>query len=393
MSEFQYYEFLAVDRPLDAAAQKALRSISSRARITARSFVNHYEWGDLKGDPNRFMEQWFDLHLYFANWGARRLMMRVPAQLLAEGDLDGFIGGVDWAGVRTFGEDVIVDLYYGGEGEEPLYWDDDGSGWLADLAPLRADVLSGDLRLFYLVWLSSVRDEADDGEADDADDEEADDQPAPDEALEPLPGIGPLTPALEAFAEFFCIDGDLLRAAAEAGPVAPPAPEGGLRAAIAGIGEPEKTELLLRVVDGDPHVAAELRRRFRPTAGSAPLRTAGDLRRRATEIGQARERAAAEAREAGRRREAEKKEQARRERIAALKARGDAVWDEVESEIARRNPTGYDRAASLLFDLEALAVEEGGEAFRRRLSSIRQRHASKGRFIERLAGLRGHGLL
>src|SRR5215469_14407379 len=32
------------------AAQDALRSTSSRARITATSFTNHYEWGDLKGD-------------------------------------------------------------------------------------------------------------------------------------------------------------------------------------------------------------------------------------------------------------------------------------------------------------------------------------------------------
>ena len=56
MSEYQYYEFQAIDRPLDQAAQEALRSISSRARITARSFINHYEWGDLKGDPRKFME-------------------------------------------------------------------------------------------------------------------------------------------------------------------------------------------------------------------------------------------------------------------------------------------------------------------------------------------------
>jgi hypothetical protein len=79
MSEYQYYEFQAIDRPLDRAAQEALRSISSRARITATSFTNHYEWGDLKGDPRKFMERWFDLHLYLANWSTRRLMLRVGA--------------------------------------------------------------------------------------------------------------------------------------------------------------------------------------------------------------------------------------------------------------------------------------------------------------------------
>lgn len=48
MSEYQYYEFQAVDRLLDEKARKQLRAISSRAHITASSFVNSYDWGDLK---------------------------------------------------------------------------------------------------------------------------------------------------------------------------------------------------------------------------------------------------------------------------------------------------------------------------------------------------------
>ena len=51
MGEFQYYEFQAIDRPLDREDQAALRALSTRARITAASFTNHYEWGDFKGDP------------------------------------------------------------------------------------------------------------------------------------------------------------------------------------------------------------------------------------------------------------------------------------------------------------------------------------------------------
>src|SRR3546814_15172345 len=78
MSEYQYYEFQAIDRPLDRAAQEALRSISSRARISATSFTNHYEWGDLKGDPCKLMEQWFALHLYLTNLGTLPPQMRLP---------------------------------------------------------------------------------------------------------------------------------------------------------------------------------------------------------------------------------------------------------------------------------------------------------------------------
>lgn len=45
MSEYQYYEFVAVDRPLTSVQQQELRALSTRARITSSSFVNDYQWG------------------------------------------------------------------------------------------------------------------------------------------------------------------------------------------------------------------------------------------------------------------------------------------------------------------------------------------------------------
>lgn len=52
MSEHHYYEFLAIDRPRDEAGQAAVRSLSTRASVTATSFVNEYHRGDFKGNPN-----------------------------------------------------------------------------------------------------------------------------------------------------------------------------------------------------------------------------------------------------------------------------------------------------------------------------------------------------
>lgn len=76
--------------------------------------------------------------------------------------------------------------------------------------------------------------------------------------------------------------------------------------------------------------------------------------------------------------------------LDALAQRGAAVWAEVETEIARRNAAGYDGAAVPLSDLRAIAAEEGTEAdFTRRLAAIRDRHARKQRFLERLNGLEG----
>jgi hypothetical protein len=60
MSEYQYYEFQAIDRPLTEKEMGELRSYSTRARITATSFVNDYSWGRFKGNPDAWMEKYFD---------------------------------------------------------------------------------------------------------------------------------------------------------------------------------------------------------------------------------------------------------------------------------------------------------------------------------------------
>jgi len=373
MSEYQYYEFLAIDRPLDRAALDALRSISSRAEISATSFTNHYEWGDLKGDPCKFMENWFDLHLYLANWGARRFMIRVPKAFVNQADIDLFLGEVDLVEVWAAGDHLIIDIHHHEDGGYDDW--DDGSGRLAALAPLRTDLLSGDLRLFYLLWLTAVRDEF-----------------VPDDEIEPLPGIGPLTGALQSFAEFFAIDGDLVEAAAELAADGAPLSGDELRDALADIPEREKAELLLRVVEGDIRVALELRRKVRKQKPApAPHRTAGTLRLRAKEIAEARERAEAERLEAELRRRAAEAEKVRRARLETLRQRGaSSVWRQIEQEIERRNTAGYDNAMSLLFDVQVLAIEEGTrDDFDRRLGSIRARHEKKGKFIERLSKLGG----
>ncbi|MCY4484244.1 MAG: hypothetical protein OXC12_15350 [Spirochaetaceae bacterium] len=376
MSEYQYYEFQAIDRPLSEADRQALRELSTRARITATSFTNEYHWGDFKGSPVRLMERWFDLHLYLANWGTRRLMIRLPQRLVARSHLDRFLRGVDLVRVRESGENLIVDVHSDDDATDyaDYSYEEDDTDCLAAIAPLRAAVLAGDWRLFYLLWLTAVQDERlDDGDA------------------EPLAGIGPLTGALKAFADFFGIDPHLVQAAAESSPQA----NGELsadevRAVVAAFPDTDKTALLCRLVAGDPHVAAELGRKVREAdaaAGEADAahRTVADLRTRAAEIHKQAEAAKAARREAERRQRARAAEQERRARLVVLRRRGAAVWREVETEIEKRNAGGYDRALELLLDLKALAQEDGSlVTFSDRARSLRDRHSRKLRFIERL---------
>jgi hypothetical protein len=133
MSEYQYYEFQAIDRPLGADEREQLRAISSRARITATSFVNSYDFGNLKADPLKLLERYFDLFCYVANWGTRQFAMRVPKGLVDLGALKRFDLDEELALIRSAGEHVIFSINRDEIDAEE--WDD-GSGHLAGLAPL-----------------------------------------------------------------------------------------------------------------------------------------------------------------------------------------------------------------------------------------------------------------
>lgn len=372
MSEYQYYEFQALDRPLGRGEQQELRDISTRARITASSFTNHYEWGDLKADPIGLLERYFDLFLYLTNWGSRQFALRLPGGLLSSNELDRFALDESFVTVRPAGERLIVDMYRDEVDLDDWEWDD-GAGWLAALAPLRADVLSGDLRLFYLLWLMAVETGH-----------------IRDEAREPLPGIAPLTASLQALADFFAIDNDLLEVAAQGkSPADADPPREAVAAFVRSLPEDEKTALLLRLYDDESHVGAELRRRCRRATAipdaEVPYRTAGELRAAARQLAAERHRIAAAKAAAQRRREEKDRARARAEHLAALAARGEAPWREVEDLIALRNASGYDRAATLLADLRELAEADGrAEEFAGRLAAIVSCHAKKRRFVERL---------
>jgi hypothetical protein len=85
MSEYQHYEFLAVDRPLNERQQAEVRALSTRPRVTATSFTNEYHWGNFRGDPHKMMERYYDAHLYVTNWGTHQVMLRLPRALLSLG--------------------------------------------------------------------------------------------------------------------------------------------------------------------------------------------------------------------------------------------------------------------------------------------------------------------
>jgi len=196
VSEYQCYEFVAIDRPLTAKQMAELRAISTRAEISPTRFWDQYNWGGLKTDPARLMARYFDAHLYFGNWGSHRLMLRMPKARVDREALEAYFGDGPAAQITNVGEHVLIDL--DGDTEEPPD-DEPTQASLAALTPLRAELMRGDLRPAYLAWLLAVGA----GHVDD----DADEPPVP-------AGLGQLSPAQEAMVEVFRIDVDLIAAAA-----------------------------------------------------------------------------------------------------------------------------------------------------------------------------------
>ena len=110
MSEYRYYEFLALDRPLDGSQFAELRSLPTRAEISATRFANEYHWGDFKGDPRTMMERFFHAFLYLANWGTRRLMFRLPREALDTETADPYCY-TDAASLLETEDHVIISLF------------------------------------------------------------------------------------------------------------------------------------------------------------------------------------------------------------------------------------------------------------------------------------------
>lgn len=282
MSEYQYYEFLAIDRSLTCDEMAELRALSTRANITPASFTNEYNWGDFKGNPDKLMERYFDAHVYMANWRTATFMLRLPIEALAKETAEAFMFEyiMECEATKTH---WIITWYL----EESENYDrfnlDDGSGWMARLAPVRDELLRGDIRSLYIGWLRAVAYGI-----------------IEDDEMEPLPvsGLGSWTSAQQSLAEFLEVDTDLLagagigRPAAQDGEILPEE----MKKWIDALPRDEVTTILQQLLEGEGRQAersiknrfAAWRRGLQADKTGAPRLTVGELCRNAEKAQQKR---------------------------------------------------------------------------------------------------------
>ncbi|MEW1567766.1 hypothetical protein AB0454_32940 [Streptomyces sp. NPDC093509] len=393
MSEYQHYQFLAIDRPLTNEQVAEIRRLTTRATLTHTTFVNNYQWGDFKGSCDQLMQRYYDAHLYFANWGHRKVILRWPADQLPLQVAARYCPGGS-ANARQHGGNVLITLVSDDENGEledfnDLFdfenYEDTGreEEWLPSIAEARLDVASGDTRLLYLAWLLCLNN----NELNDDD-------------VEPAlpPGLATLPDSLTDLADFLRIDLDLITAASSPSPNADPAQSAQSRVSTPPATDKHATPVRL-LHEEAPHVVADLRRRCRLGHPDAtpfePGRTVAQLRA-ARSLATA-ERLTRKAREEADRRRVERQQAhaAQQRRLVSLQNDPEAAWSRVDQMISYQKGRNYPAAVQLLEDLSALADRHGtSKDFTKRYHTLRSQHRGK-KALQRLldaAGLCGASL-
>ena len=372
MSEYQYYEFQTIDRPLTTEEQAALSKLSSRAQLTPTQATFVYNYGDFRGDPKQILTQYFDIMLYVASWGTWRLIFRLPKVIVDPAWFHPFLI-LNAISIETTPDYLVLDIEINEEGG-PNGWIY-GEGWLSRLTPLRDDLLRGDVRLLYVAWLRV---------ATACSDIEIDANPVE----PPIPAnLGQLSDPLQAFIELVELDPDLVGAAAQASPrhkstSEAPTP---LENYLSELSEAERHEYLVKLVQREPHLDLHLIHRLRQLAGnnqSAPELIPGH--RRLSELKKIAETLWTE-REQKEQNAARKK---RRQELEALAPKEVQTWERVMALIDLKQTKSYEEAVALLIDLRDLAKhQERLPEFTQRLQKIKSDFSNRPALLARLRQL------
>jgi hypothetical protein len=251
----------------------------------------------------------------------------------------------------------------------------DERGLLSTLGRLRDDLLQGDYRVLYLAWLKAR--ELDSGYYEEDEDD-------PENFLndtEPFipAGLKKLTPALEAFIDFFEIDDFQVAAAAEISPSLSPVQAADLTRLVSRLSRQECDAFLLKMLNSEPGAVAALRKRLlsfeKPkTALQTGSRSYGQLLKTAEKLSKT---------------EFERQEVERRQKHAAemqeLAKRDTQTWLEAERTLASGYTAhNYDYATTLLDKLRQLAEFQGTQpGFNIRLRALAEKYKGRGALIDR----------
>ena len=353
MSEYQFYEFKSIDKPLTQTEKETISGWSSRTQATSSGAIFTYHYSDFPKDELKVVEKYFDAMFYISNWGTRRLIFKIPTDFVDKKKMKLFC--VEGLEIREYENFILIDIWL--EDEEGGYDWVEGDGMLSSFITLRNDIISGDYRCLYLIWLKvSTEDVANGYDNVDADSIEPD-----------VPfGMNELNGSLLEFIDVFCIDKDTIEASAT---ISQPIKNENIdySSYISKMADREKDNLLLRLLDGEPLLSEKIKRdigrqKSRPT--QIPSRTVQEIVQGSLTLKNERELA-------------EKKKQ-KEKHIAKLKKIDNEkknLWEQVSLLISQKKSKAYDEAVQILISLKELAVFKNDLAvFQARVEQIKKQN-------------------
>jgi hypothetical protein len=376
VSEYQYIEFQAVDRPLTDAELAYARKQSTRAEISRWSFQNHYHFGDFHGDVKGLLRRGYDVHLHYANFGIRTVALRLSAGLpFAKKVWSQYVGKrqLSWTpDQRGEGGILILDPYHEA-GELDEVWEFEQ--YMRVMVDLRCRLIAGDLRVLYLLWLAAVFDGQQDLQS----------------VIEPpVPGgLAEIAGSSQPFLEFFGLDPLLLAAAAEASTEAPceTPPEQLTQQWVESQSETDAKSLLQEFFSKDSAAikSATLSRILAATESSiwptvTADRTCQVLLDRAAELRKAQSERELKKRAAAEKRKAATQARERQERMKQMVNDSKKWLCKADQLVAARGTDNYEAAAEILDELrEALANQDGEQIARKHAERLAKKYPTLNR--------------
>ncbi len=367
MSEYQRYEFMTSDRPLTRVQLDAVNALSSHIEASSTHALIEYHWGDFKHNPIKVLHAFFDGFLYWANWGAPELALRfphgiLPADLIDSYDLDDFVTFTRHADYD------ILDIHFG-EMEGPDEWVDYELG---SLIAIREELMDGDLRALYIVWLAGQRMM---GSYDEEEDYEVSVPPVP-------PAFGTLTAAQQALAELLQVPQELLVGAAHHSKAVVPSADDDVAARVKLLPPDRRDDYLIRLAHNEPGLSRLLVRELRELnqdKASAMFPT-GEHVPYATLLVESRAMKARWERE-----ERERQQAAHQHHLQDIYNHQDDYWHQVDQAVARGSGAGYNEAVRLLIELREAADQfQASQEFQEHFRDWVQPHLRRPALIKRL---------
>ena len=363
MSEYQYYEWQTIDRTLSASQQTEVDQLSSHMDIvSATQAVVTYSWGNFKHDPHKILLKYFDAFLYDSNFGSRRIVFRLPKKMIDLRALQEYTYD-DWIDIEEHETDCLLYLSYNEDANEWI----ESDNFLSRLLPLRDQIIQGDYRALYIVWLKAISYETD---------EFADDIPEP-----PTPnGLRKLDSGLQTLVRFFDVNPHLIAAAAGSGKEAGSTSEVDLETAISKLTPLEMENHLRQIVRGEPGALAALKKNLAQLSQvkahktQSPSHSVPELLTAAEKLKEQEQQKA--------------RKDAARQRIQYLEkfsTQEESAWSAIETLLQQKRGAAYQQAANLLVDLRDLSIYQKQEGeFRERFHALLAQYSKSQAFRERL---------